>query len=71
MIRCSGYTEKLEQLQEVGVFSSNGTPALLRDIARIIEGPELRRGVVEPNGEGEVESGIVVMRSAENALTGS
>jgi copper/silver efflux system protein len=69
MIRSSGYIEKLEDLEQVVVFSKNGTPVLLKDVARIVEGPELRRGVVELNGEGEVVSGIIVMRSGENALT--
>ena len=70
MIRSSGYIEKLEDLEQVVVFSKNGTPVLLKDVARvIIEGPELRRGVVELNGEGEVVSGIIVMRSGENALS--
>ncbi len=69
MIRSSGYIEKLEDLEQVVVFSKNGTPVLLKDVARIIEGPELRRGVVELNGEGEVVGGIIVMRSGGNALT--
>jgi len=69
MIRSSGYIEKLEDLEQVVVFSKNGAPVVLKDVARIVEGPELRRGVVELNGEGEVVSGIIVMRSGENALT--
>ena len=68
IIRSRGYIETLEDLQNVVVFSSGGSPVLLKDIARIIEGPELRRGVVELNGTGEVVSGIVIMRSGENAL---
>ncbi len=51
------------------VYAKSGTPVVLSDVARIIEGPELRRGVVELNGEGEVVGGIVVMRSGENALS--
>ena len=69
MIRSSGYIENLEQLEQVVVFSKNGTPVLLKDVARVVEGPELRRGVVELNGTGEVVSGIIVMRSGENALS--
>ena len=69
MVRSTGYIENLKQLQDVVVYSSGGTPVLLSDIANIVEGPELRRGVVELNGEGEVVGGIVVMRSGENALT--
>jgi copper/silver efflux system protein len=68
IVRSSGYIKTLEQLKNVVVFSSGGTPVVLSDIANVVEGPELRRGVVELNGEGETVSGIVVMRSGENAL---
>lgn len=68
IIRSRGYIETLEDLQNVVVFSSGGSPVLLKDIARIVEGPELRRGVAELNGDGEVVSGIVIMRSGKNAL---
>jgi len=68
IIRSKGYIENLEQLKDVVVFSSKGAPVLLSDVARIVEGPELRRGAVELNGEGEVVGGIIVMRSGENAL---
>jgi Cu(I)/Ag(I) efflux system membrane protein CusA/SilA len=69
VIRSSGYIQNLDQLKDVVVLASQGTPVKLGDIARVMEGPELRRGVAELNGEGEVVSGIVVMRSGENALT--
>jgi len=69
IVRSTGYIQTLEQLGDVVVFSENGTPVKLDDIARLVEGPELRRGVVELNGEGEVVGGIVVMRSGANALT--
>ena len=69
MVRSTGYIENLKQLRDVVVYSQGGTPVLLSDIANVVEGPELRRGVVELNGEGEVAGGIVVMRSGENALT--
>ncbi len=69
MVRSTGYIQNIDQLKEVVVYSAGGTPILLSDVARVIEGPELRRGVVELNGQGEVVSGIVVMRSGENALT--
>ena len=68
IIRSKGYITELDELKQVVVYAKNGTPVLLSDVARIIEGPELRRGVVELNGEGEVVSGIVVMRAGENAL---
>ncbi|MBO6550642.1 MAG: efflux RND transporter permease subunit [Rhizobiales bacterium] len=68
IIRSKGYIEKKEDLENTVVFSTNGSPVLLKDVARIMEGPELRRGVVELNGTGEVVSGIIIMRSGENAL---
>ena len=69
MIRSKGYITNIDELKKVVVYAKGGTPVLLDDVANIIEGPELRRGVVELNGEGEVVGGIVVMRSGENALT--
>lgn len=68
IIRSKGYIEKKEDLENTVVFSTNGSPVLLKDVARIMEGPELRRGIVEQNGTGEVVSGIIIMRSGENAL---
>ncbi len=68
IIRSKGYIEKKEDLENTVVFSANGSPVLLKDVARIMEGPELRRGIVEQNGTGEVVSGIIIMRSGENAL---
>ncbi|ABI78734.1 heavy metal efflux pump, CzcA family [Hyphomonas neptunium ATCC 15444] len=68
VIRSSGYVDERADLEEVVLYAQNGTPVLLRDVARIIEGPALRRGVVELNGEGETVAGIVIMRDGENAL---
>ncbi len=68
VIRSSGYVDQRADLEEVVVTAFDGTPVLLRDIARIIEGPALRRGIVELNGEGETVAGIVIMRDGENAL---
>ncbi len=68
IIRSTGYIQNLEQLKDVVVYSAGGTPVLLTDVANVVEGPELRRGVVELGGEGEVVGGIIVMRSGENAL---
>ncbi|MEE4203385.1 MAG: CusA/CzcA family heavy metal efflux RND transporter [Halieaceae bacterium] len=68
VIRSSGYVNEREDLEAVVVYAKDGTPVLLRDIARIIEGPALRRGVVELDGLGETVAGIVVMRHGENAL---
>ncbi|MGH1419913.1 MAG: efflux RND transporter permease subunit [Hyphomicrobiaceae bacterium] len=69
IVRSTGYIENVDQLRDVVIYSANGTPVTLTDVGRVIEGPELRRGAVELNGEGEVVGGIVVMRSGENALT--
>lgn len=68
MIRSTGYIRTLDQLKDVVIYSSAGTPVKLSDVATVVEGPELRRGVIELNGEGELAGGIVVMRSGENAL---
>jgi Cu(I)/Ag(I) efflux system membrane protein CusA/SilA len=69
MVRGLGYIKEVADLQNVPVgVSSGGTPILLKDIAEIGLGPELRRGLIELNGEGEVAGGVVVMRLGENAL---
>jgi Cu(I)/Ag(I) efflux system membrane protein CusA/SilA len=69
MVRGRGYIENLKDLERVAVGTDGqGTPILLRDVAHIQYGPELRRGLTDLNGEGEVAAGIVVMRFGENAL---
>lgn len=68
VIRSSGYVDEKSDLEEVVIYAADGTPVLLRDVARIVEGPALRRGIVELNGEGETVAGIVIMRDGENAL---
>ena len=68
VIRSAGYVDDVDDLKKVVVTADNGTPVTLQDLATIVEGPALRRGVVEFNGEGEAVSGIVVMRDGENAL---
>ena len=69
MVRGRGYIQSLDDLRSVVVGTDgNGTPILLRNIAQVHFGPELRRGVTDLNGEGEVAAGIVIMRSGENAL---
>ena len=68
MIRARGYIQSLEDLRQVLLSRSpEGTPLLLGDVAEITTGPQMRRGIAELNGEGEVVGGIVVMRSGENA----
>ncbi len=69
MVRAHGYLETLDDFKNIPLqLSANGTPILLSDVARIQIGPELRRGVTELNGEGEVTGGVIVMRAGQNAL---
>lgn len=69
MVRGLGYIQSLKDLEQVPIgATAEGTPLLLSDVATIKIGPELRRGLAELNGEGEVAGGIVIMRSGENAL---
>jgi len=69
MVRGLGYIKSIADLKTIPVgVDANGTPIRLQDVAHIQIGPELRRGVVELNGEGEVAGGVVIMRFGENAL---
>jgi Cu(I)/Ag(I) efflux system membrane protein CusA/SilA len=69
MVRGLGYIKSVEDVKNTPVgVDGNGTPILVRDIATVHLGPELRRGAAELNGEGETAGGIVVMRYGENAL---
>lgn len=67
-VRALGYVTGTAELEQVSVYAEDGTPVTIADLGRVIEGPALRRGVTELNGEGEVVSGIIVMRDGENAL---
>ena len=68
MIRASGYIQGADDLAIIPLgVDHNGTPLLLKDIADIQTGPQMRRGIAELNGEGEVVGGIIVMRYGENA----
>lgn len=69
MIRGLGYIASIEDLKVIPLAADqSGTPIRLQDVARIQIGPELRRGLVDLNGEGEVAGGVVIMRFGENAL---
>ncbi len=69
VVRGRGYIKKVEDIEKIAVgVNENGTPILLRDVATVRLGPDMRRGLVELNGQGEVAGGIVVMRFGENAL---
>ncbi|MBA5864610.1 MAG: CusA/CzcA family heavy metal efflux RND transporter [Nitrospira sp. CR1.1] len=70
VVRGRGYIKNVEDIEKIAVaVNENGTPILLRDVATIRLGPDMRRGLAELNGQGEVAGGIVVMRFGENALT--
>lgn len=68
MVRASGYATSIEDFNAI-VLKSNtsGVPIYLRDVARVQLGPEMRRGIAELDGEGEVAGGVVLLRSGENA----
>jgi len=68
MVRGLGYIQSVDDLNVIPVgVDANGTPIRLQDIAHVHIGPELRRGLAELDGEGEVAGGIIIMRFAENA----
>jgi Cu(I)/Ag(I) efflux system membrane protein CusA/SilA len=68
MIRATGYLKSREDLAEIPLgMNAKGTPIRLADVAEIRLGPQMRRGIAELNGEGEVVGGIIVMRFGENA----
>jgi copper/silver efflux system protein len=69
MVRVRGYLQAKSELRAVPLgVTSSGAPIQLEDVAEIRLGPEMRRGIAELNGEGEVVGGIIVMRHGENAL---
>ena len=68
MVRVSGYVRGVADLERIPVMATKGgTPVLLRDVAEVRIGPEMRRGIGELDGEGEAVGGVVVMRNGENA----
>ncbi|MGV8059449.1 MAG: efflux RND transporter permease subunit [Smithellaceae bacterium] len=69
MVRGRGYIKNLKDLEEIAVGANpGGTPVYLKDVARVQLGPEIRRGLAELDGKGEVTGGIVVVRFGENVL---
>jgi copper/silver efflux system protein len=69
MVRASGYLKTLDDFGAIPLMTSeSGTPVMLKDVARIQIGPEMRRGIAELDGQGEVAGGIVIMRHGKNAL---
>ncbi|WP_339864754.1 efflux RND transporter permease subunit [Paremcibacter congregatus] len=68
MVRATGYLSSEQDIGNIPLgVNQNGTPLLLKDVAEIGVGPQMRRGVAELNGEGETVGGIIVMRYGENA----
>ncbi|UCD34507.1 MAG: efflux RND transporter permease subunit [Nitrospiraceae bacterium] len=69
MVRGLGYIKSIEDIQDVPLsVDATGTPVFVKDVAHVHTGPELRRGITELDGEGEVVGGVIVMRFGENAL---
>lgn len=69
MVRASGYLKSLEDFHKIPLSTTDaGVSVRLGDVARIQIGPEMRRGIAELNGEGEVAGGVIIMRSGKNAL---
>ncbi|MBL8381222.1 MAG: efflux RND transporter permease subunit [Burkholderiales bacterium] len=69
MVRARGYLASMDDFRNIPLTSSNdGVVVKLGDVARIQVGPEMRRGIAELDGEGEVAAGVIVMRSGKNAL---
>ncbi len=69
MVRASGYLQSLDDFRKIPLMTTEaGVSVRLGDVARVQVGPEMRRGIAELDGEGEVVGGIIVMRSGKNAL---
>ncbi len=69
MVRAHGYLKSLDDFRAIPIMvGDGGTPVLLKDVARVQIGPELRRGIAELDGEGETVGGVIIMRSGKNAL---
>jgi Cu(I)/Ag(I) efflux system membrane protein CusA/SilA len=68
MVRATGYLQSLNDFNNIVLSAGvNGIPVYLKDIARVQIGPEMRRGIAELNGEGEVAGGVIILRSGKNA----
>jgi Cu(I)/Ag(I) efflux system membrane protein CusA/SilA len=68
MVRGRGYVKSLSDLEQLVLRADGGTPVTVKDVATVALGPEMRRGIADLDGQGDVVGGIVVMRSGENAL---
>ena len=68
MVRGRGYVKSIRDIEDIVLRAEAGTPVLIKDVATVTLGPEMRRGVADLDGQGDVVGGIVVMRAGENAL---
>ncbi len=68
MVRGRGYVKKISDIENIVLKAEGGTPVTIKNVATVAFGPEMRRGIADYNGQGDVVGGIVVMRQAENAL---
>jgi len=68
MVRGRGYVKSIHDIENIVLRADGGTPVLIKDVATVALGPEMRRGVADYNGTGDAVGGIVVMREGENAL---
>ena len=69
MVRARGYLKTLDDFRNIPLsLAAGGTPILLQDVATVQRGPEIRRGIAELDGEGEVVGGVIVLRSGKNAM---
>ena len=69
MVRASGYLKSLDDFRKIPLTTSDtGVPVRLGDVAHVQVGPQIRRGITDLNGEGEVAGGVIIMRSGKNAL---
>ncbi|HDK37611.1 MAG TPA: efflux RND transporter permease subunit, partial [Thiolapillus brandeum] len=70
MIRATGYIDSIEDLREIPLgLSKMGVPITIKDVAQVRLGPQMRRGIAELDGQGEVVGGVIIMRFGENALS--
>lgn len=67
MVRSDGYLKSLDDFKSIVIKLADGVPVLLGDVAHIQLGPQMRRGIVELDGEGETVGGVIILRSGKNA----
>src|SRR5688572_30266119 len=68
MVRGRGYVKSIGDIEQIVLRAEGGTPIKIKDVASVALGPEMRRGIADLNGQGDVVGGIVIMRQGENAL---